>query len=136
MNYEIKRISVWSVVKIVFVISFCLGAFIGVFYALFLSIVTNIIQNLTTEVIDSGFSSFSGIGIFFLIIVIAFFIAVSNTIFCAFFVSVYNITAQWLGGFKVELTQLTVDQKIESLEKPSSITTFDQRENNQDESSG
>ena len=136
MNYEIKRINVWSVIKIVFLISFCLGALIGVFYALFLSIVTSVIQNLTTEIIDTGFGSFSGIGIFFVIIATAFFIAISNTIFCAFFICVYNITAQWSGGFKVELAPLAVDHKIENLEAPSSVKKFEQRDNNFNESGG
>ena len=103
MEYEIKRINAWSVIKFVFLISFFIGTLIGIFYALILSIVCNLIQNITINELGLGVKSLNEISLFFLIIFFAIFISISNSIMSAIFIGTYNFIAQWLGGIKIAL---------------------------------
>jgi len=101
MEYEIKRINSWSIIKIVFIISFLIGLFIGVIYSFTINIIGNILLQLTFD--ELIVEPLSAISIFFLIIIIALFTSILSGSVTFVFVIIYNLTAQWIGGIKVEL---------------------------------
>lgn len=103
MEYELKRINVWPVIKIVFLISFFLGAIIGIFYTLIIAIVGNLIQQLTGEGLDFFFEMPGGITLFFIILFFATFTSLINSILSSIFIGIYNLMAHWIGGFRVDL---------------------------------
>ena len=112
MEYEIKRINAWSIIKIVFLVSFLLGALIGIFYALILTIFNNLISN-----IDFGYDlqPLGVISLFFLIIFFAIFISITNSIISVIFVGSYNFLASCIGGIKLDV-KLHNDVEEEILE--------------------
>jgi len=101
MEYEIKRINSWSIIKIVFIISFLIGLFIGVIYSFTINIIGNILLQLTFD--ELIVEPLSAISIFFLIIIIALFTSILSGSVTFVFVIIYNFTAHWIGGIKVEL---------------------------------
>ena len=103
MEYEIRRINTWSVIKIVFLVSFFIGALIGIFYALILSFINNLIQQFAVDEIEQGLRSLNVLTPFFLILFFAIFTSISNSIISAIFIGIYNFMAQWIGGIKIDI---------------------------------
>ena len=101
MEYEIKRINTWPIVKIVFLFSFIFGAFIGISYAFILSFINSFFQYFNFE--DITVQAFNTNEIFFLIIFTAIFTAVISCIISIILVGVYNLSSRWIGGIKLEL---------------------------------
>lgn len=108
MEYEIKRINVWSIIKIVFIISFLIGVLIGIFYALILTTIGNLIQDFVVNEYDFAAKPINTFSVFFLILFCAVIVSISNSILSAIFIICYNVVVQWIGGVKVELN-LTTD---------------------------
>ncbi len=109
MEVEIKKINLWSAVKISFIIYAVLGFIIGIFYGLFIFSLGGLLGSLTDRDITpltGMFSSF--VGGFFFTILMGFFIAfimavVYGIIITTLFVWLYNWLSKWTGGFKVTL---------------------------------
>jgi hypothetical protein len=110
MKVEVKRIDIWPVIKIVFVLSLLLGFFIGVLYGgLFL-----LMDAFSQVAFESGFDEFGSFGagfILFFIFGFTFGIAILNTIGAVIFVVLYNLLAGSFGGFRVDLESLETHQK-------------------------
>ncbi len=105
MIYEIKRVNIWSVVKIVFIVTFIAGAMAGTFYALLVSLFNNIIQDFSNGEFDYGYRVFNVMTPFFTILFFAIFSSIANCLISVIAVLVYNVLAQIIGGIKIELNQ-------------------------------
>ena len=118
MTYEIKKIDVWSCVKIAFILFGILGLIFGIFYAVILSFVGGILSQFGGE-----FEQLSGLltgamGIF-MAFFLALFYAVVGAIITAIMAWIYNGLAKLTGGIKFHLegekvATLTPPQKPES----------------------
>jgi hypothetical protein len=102
MTYEIKKIEVWSCVKIAFILFGILGLIFGLFYAIMLSFVGGILSQFGGE-----FEQLSGLltgamGIF-LAFFLALFYAVVGAIITAIMVWIYNGLAKLTGGIRFNL---------------------------------
>lgn len=106
MDYEIKRINIWSVVKIVFIISFISGAFIGILYTMLASIMSNVFMELSGDEFEYGQHFWDFLSPFFLILFFAIFWAIFNSVLSASAVVSYNAFAHLVGGVRVELNML------------------------------
>ena len=102
MTYEIKKIDVWSVVKIAFILYGIFGLIFGLFYAVILTMLGGILSQLGGE-----FGEMSGLFTGAVGIVTAFFMAlfyaVIGSIFTAIFVWLYNVLAKLTGGIRFNL---------------------------------
>ena len=75
MEYEIRRIQVWSVVKIVFIIFFIVGAVAGIFYAMMTAVVSNLFMEMSGDELEYGQRVMGFFGPFFMILFFAIFSA-------------------------------------------------------------
>ncbi|MBN1560955.1 DUF3566 domain-containing protein [candidate division KSB1 bacterium] len=102
MKYELRRIDIWPIVKIVFILSLLLGFFVGLLYAgMFLLL--DAFANLAA---DSGFAELDSLGSAFAIIVILACtagISFINTVGAIILVVLYNLTAGSIGGLYFDL---------------------------------
>ena len=103
MKYEISKIDILSVVKIIFIVSLFIGAAIGIFQAFILSFFRALIAEIGASDIEIGVQSIGVLKPFFMIISTTLFVAFFNSFIAAVVVLVYNLLAQWLGGIKVDL---------------------------------
>jgi hypothetical protein len=103
MNLELKRIDIWSCIKISFILYGIFGLAIGIFYAILLTFLGGVLSSFGGK----DFGSFGGLFTGFLGIFVAFFLAifyaVIGTIFTALFAWLYNVFAKIAGGIKLEL---------------------------------
>jgi hypothetical protein len=100
MNYELKRVGVWSVAKI----SFVLGAILGFVAGLFLWMVMSVMQALPIEDMAGmeGMGALGAMGVmmpFFL----AVFYGVASMIVNSIMAGVYNLLSGFLGGLELTL---------------------------------
>ena len=109
MNWEIKRIDLWSAIKISFVANAVLGFILGLFIGLMTAALS---EFLAPFIAMSGqdveqLSSASGAGmVIFMPFFMAFFMAVVyGVILTGILVGLYNLVAKFAGGIKVNLEQ-------------------------------
>jgi hypothetical protein len=107
--YELKKIDVWSLVKIIFVLSFCLGLVFGVFYLFIMVFVTQITGSLMGE-FDTGVTEVGGFFGVFLVFFIAIFTSVFYTVVSAILAVLYNWISGFTGGLRVGLVLEDVEQ--------------------------
>ncbi len=103
MTLEIKRLDVWSCVKVGFILSGILGLIIGIFYALLIGFIGSIMGPLAGTEIEPLRGFFSGALGIFIAFFMAIFYAVMGAIATAITVWLYNICARWVGGIMVNL---------------------------------
>jgi len=102
VNFELKRVDVWSVVKIVFFLDAVIGLLVGFFYTFVFSLIGGFLSG-ERALPMMGF--FSGVVGFFMSFVLAIFYAVLGAVFTAILAGLYNLLAGWLGGFKLSLAE-------------------------------
>jgi len=105
MDYEIRCIDVWSVVKIVFVISLVLGLIVGLFYFLVVISLGSLVSSFGfgEEIDTSSFTQLAGFLGLFMAIFIAILTAIFYSIVSAIAVGLYNLLSRWAGGIQVQL---------------------------------
>jgi hypothetical protein len=105
MTYEIKKIDVWSVVKIAFILYGIFGLIFGLFYAVILTMLGGIISQFGE--LGGEFGQMTGFFTGAVGIVMAFFMAlfyaVIGAIFTAIFIWLYNVLAKLTGGIRFNL---------------------------------
>lgn len=106
MKYELKRVSVWSVIKISFVLNFILGFIVGLFYALILLALASLPASVLGEESGGIFSALAGVAVFLLPFLFAFFLGVIYTIAAAIAAFAYNLVAKVTGGFELEFASI------------------------------
>lgn len=117
MRHEIKRIDVWSVVKIVFLLSLIGGFIIGVFYAALIGIISSISASMGGDEFTQALGMFGGIALIFIVIFFTIFVAVTYTLFAAIGAALYNFIARWAGGVTIELNG--VEEKVPTVTQSS-----------------
>ena len=119
MIYEIKRIDVWSCVKIAFILFGILGLLFGIFYALMLSAMLGFLSQMGGE-FQSLRGMFTGILGIFMIFFLAIFYAVIGAVVTAILGWLYNLLARGLGGVKFLLETEKSNVSTASPQKPES----------------
>jgi hypothetical protein len=103
MTLEIKRLDVWSCVKVGFILFGILGFIIGIFYALMIGFIGSLMGPLGGTEIEPLRGFFSGALGIFMAFFMAIFYAVMGAIATAITVWLYNVCAGWVGGIIVNL---------------------------------
>ena len=103
MRYHVKRIPLWPVMRVAFVVMLIIGIVIGIFYGFLVSGLGMIMGALGESALGEGFPSIGNLG-FLMVPFIAVFYAVTGTIVIVIWVLIYNIVAQVLGGIELELS--------------------------------
>jgi hypothetical protein len=115
MIHEIRRIDVWSVVKISFFIYGIFGLIFGLFYAALLSMLGGFLSQMGGEF--GGLQGLSGavgiVGAFFM----ALFYAVLGAVVTAIFTWIYNLLAKGLGGIRFDLEQERAKVVIQPMQR-------------------
>lgn len=103
MQYEVKKIDTWSVVRIVFIISLVAGFFLSLLYVLFLSVLGSFISNWGGTELGESLRPFGGVAAMFMVIFLTVMIAVIYSIMAAVITSLYNFLSKWAGGILVDI---------------------------------
>jgi len=101
MTYEIRKIDVWSVVKIAFILYGIFGLIFGLFYAVMLTMVGGFLSQFSEFGQMTGL--FTGAVGILMAFFMALFYAVIGAIFTAIFVWLYNVLAKLTGGIRFHL---------------------------------
>ena len=104
MRYELRRIEIWPVAKIVFILSLLLGFFIGILYGGLFALISAISPS--EEMMNYGPDMSLGALAVIVILFCSTLIPISYTIFSVIFVALYNLIAAWIGGFRVEFQSI------------------------------
>jgi len=113
MNFELKKIDVWSCIKISFILYGILGLIIGIFYAIFFAFLGGIFNTFGGREFGSLGGLFSGVVGVFMVFFLALFYAVIGAIFTAVFVWLYNVIARAAGGIRFNLEGEKLELKEE-----------------------
>jgi hypothetical protein len=100
-TYVLKRIPLWPVIKMSFVLFIILGVIIGIFYALLLSL-SGFFASALSSSLGGEFGFMKGLG-FVLIPVFAIIYGIFGTIAVAIWALVYNLIASIVGGVEFDL---------------------------------
>jgi hypothetical protein len=103
-TFVLKRIPLWPVIRMAFVVFIIIGIVIGVFYALMLSMWGALMSSFTDAGFGEQLGMLRGLG-FVLIPVIAILYAVFGTIVVAIWTIVYNLIAAVVGGVELVLEE-------------------------------
>ncbi len=128
MTYEIKRIDIWSVVKISFILCGVFGFIAGILYAMMLTMVGGFLSQMGGEF--GAMRGLTGALSIFMVFFLAVFYAVLGAVFTAVFAWLYNLLARGLGGVKFYLEQEkagVVAQPLQKTEAESEGMLGDQR---------
>jgi hypothetical protein len=117
MLYEIKRIDVWSCVKIAFILFGILGLLFGILYAMLLSAMLGFLSQMGGEFQSLG-GMFTGILGIFMIFFLAIFYAVIGAFITAIMGWLYNLLARGLGGVRFHLEPEKAILSAASTQKP------------------
>lgn len=119
MIYQIRRVNVWSLMKVAFVIFAVFGLLAGIFYAFFFAIMGQMM-----ELGDAGEFSrmpgfFSGVMGIFMILFLPVFYGVIGSLLTALFAGLYNLLARGFGGIELQLEP----QELSSSQPPITSST-------------
>jgi hypothetical protein len=116
MTYEIKRVDVWSMVKIAFVLGGIFGLLAGILYAMMLTMIGGFLSQMGGEFGSMpGLTGVVGIvTIFFMVL----FYAVVSAVVAAIFTWIYNVLARGMGGIKCYLEQEKAKVVMQPLQRP------------------
>ncbi|MBD3170096.1 MAG: hypothetical protein GF307_11480 [candidate division Zixibacteria bacterium] len=123
MKYYVRRISVWSVVKITFLLNGIFGALIGLFIGFILLIFSAVFTRFGGYMPPQAdiLPTFAGgvLSVIFLPVFYGFMLAIVNgIIITAIVVWLYNILAGALGGVEVELEATKIQSSAPPPPKP------------------
>lgn len=115
MKYELKRVSVWSVVKITFFLSLITGFLFGLFYALLIMMIAALPISMRDGEGSGFLAAFAGIAAFMLPFIFAIFSAVFNSILATIGTFAYNQIAKMTGGIEWELREIPAVVQVTSV---------------------
>jgi hypothetical protein len=101
-RFEIRHISFWPAMRIIFVIFLVVGILFAILYAVMLAGMGFIATGIGDSAFGDDFGILRNLG-FVMIPVIAIIYAVFGTIAAAVWICIYNIAASAVGGIEVEL---------------------------------
>jgi hypothetical protein len=110
MKYELKRLGIWSVMKISFLLGLALGFILGLFYAMILLPLVLLPLGNQGTFGDSSDMPLAVGGVLMLLmpIVMSIFLAIAYGIGGAIGAALYNLFSRWFGGAEVELREMAV----------------------------
>jgi hypothetical protein len=114
MTYEIKRIDIWSAVKIAFILCGIFGFIAGILYAMMLTMVGGFLSQMGGEF--EAMRGVTGAVSVFMMFFLAIFYAVVGAVFTAVFAWLYNLLARGLGGIRLHLEQERAKAVIQPLQ--------------------
>jgi MFS family permease len=103
-NFVVKKIPLWPVLRVSFILFIIIGIVIGVFYAIMLSVWGAFMSSFAEAGFGEQFGLLRGLG-FVLIPIIAVLYAVFGTIIVAIWTLVYNLLAAVVGGVELVLEE-------------------------------
>ncbi len=106
-NYEIRKVPIWPVAKITFIVLLVIGILIAIIYSIIFSGLSFLANTFSDSPFCGEFGCFRSLG-FVMIPVIALTYAIFGTIGMVIWVLIYNLIAAVVGGF--ELTLIARDQ--------------------------
>lgn len=121
MEFEIKRINAWSVLKIIFVFYLGFGAFLGIFFAFISNLLSAMILSFGSSYLGEDVFIPSGFSIFINIISFALFFAVFGSVVTLFFIGIYNLLSSMFGGIKFELQSIDDNRSIQSVDTQETL---------------
>ncbi|MCH8124532.1 DUF3566 domain-containing protein [candidate division KSB1 bacterium] len=107
--YELKQIDVWSLVKIVSILSFALGLVIGFIYLLMILFISQISSSLMGD-FDPEMMQIGGFVGFFMVFFIAILTSLFYTVVTAILAVLYNGISGFTGGIRIRMTVAEVEQ--------------------------
>ena len=107
--YELKKIDVWSLVKIVSILSFALGLVIGFIYLLMILFISQISSSLMGD-FDPEMMQIGGFVGFFMVFFIAILTSLFYTVVTAILAVLYNGISGFTGGIRIRMTVAEVEQ--------------------------
>ena len=112
MQFELKKIDIFSAIKISFIINAILGLAIGLFAGAILAFIMGFINQLMPyQQISPLGPQFGALGGLFLGLFYAVFLSVVNgVIITGIVVLLYNLIADWIGGIKLDLLSISGSQ--------------------------
>lgn len=113
MNLELKKIDVWSCIKISFILYGIFGLVVGIFYAILLTFLGGVLNTFGGREFGSFGGLFTGVVGIFMAFFLALFYAVIGAIFTAIFVWLYNVIAGAAGGIRLNLEGEKLELKEE-----------------------
>ncbi len=122
MRYELKRIEIWSVVKIIFVISLFIGFLISLLYAGLFLLMGTLGSALGGQDI-ANILPVGGVALVFIIVFVTIVISVVYTLAAIIFIGLYNLIAGWAGGFIVHFESIPEHQQTISTPKTEEPTS-------------
>lgn len=104
MIYHVRKIDVWSVMKVAFVIFGILGVIVGLFYAIFFAFMGQMMADFGAAGDFGNLTGlFGGVMGIFMAFFLAIFYAVIGSLMTAFFAGIYNLLARGIGGVVLHL---------------------------------
>ena len=110
---EIRRIPLWSVAKVVFLVMLMIGIIIAVFYSMIISGVGFLAGTFSDSPFGRDMLVLQRLGLV-MIPIIAIFYAVFGTIAALIWVLLYNVTSPIVGGFEITLREKRGEPALEA----------------------
>lgn len=127
MRYEIRKVDLWSAIKVAFLISTFYGILFGFFYVFVLQIVKSYFFTHGDFHTLKSISFFTGIMGIFLALMFAFAVAMIGTLTLGMLVWIFNQAAGSSGGLILDLERHVpdrlVDIELEGASPPSPVPT-------------
>ena len=101
MKYELKRIGVWSTIKVGFLIWGLIGFLFGIYMALMMPMLISILGSLGTFPGDAD--ALGPVALIFLPFMYSFMAAVGGTILTTIVAGFYNLICRLIGGIELDL---------------------------------
>lgn len=107
MRFELRSISLWSILKVSFFLNLIIGFLYGILYAMLFSLFLSFSQFMPMDQYGVDTSELP-VAILFVMFPILFSIggAVVMTFFCIIFAMIYNLVAKLLGGYEFDLANV------------------------------
>jgi hypothetical protein len=109
MIFELKRIDVWSVVKITFIIFLIVGFLFSLISFALMNTFSGIFEQLGSEMAAPPSGTVAGFAGLFASVFFALFYAAIMSVMVAIALAVYNLIATSLGGFKFYFVEHSIE---------------------------
>jgi hypothetical protein len=111
MQYTIRRIHIWSVIKIAFFILAISGFLVGLLWGIFLWAFSSVLEAIMPA--EFGTPEMSGLMVFILAFVLAPIYGVFGAVTAGIATAIYNAISKLTGGIEIQLTPKRPEPPIE-----------------------
>ena len=107
MKFELKKIGVWSAIKVTFLISLAVGFAVGILYALFFMALMSIpMSQMPDDFPGMSVMFVGGVMLIIMPIMMSVFMAIINTIGAALTALIYNLVVKMVGGLELDFAEI------------------------------